>query len=98
MDTEIRDFLVKYKEKLKNDKDIKERKLSFLDDYRDRIKFRLNLYVSTPGSYCFVNNGTTLFTLDEEDLEYLHKKYSKKAVDEMKQNISEIEGSYKDSL
>ena len=99
MDTGIRDFCVKYNEKLKNDKDIKENQLDFSSDYRDIISFNVNMYVSCPntmrmGEY----NGQNLFRLDEEDLEYLYKKYSKKIKAEMEQNIAKVKDSYKDAL
>jgi len=43
-------------------------------------------------------NGQNLFRLDEEDLEYLHKKYSKKIEAEMEQNIAKVKDSYKDVI
>ena len=99
MDTGIRDFCVKYKEKLKNDKDIKENQLDFFSDSIDRINFNLNMYVSCPyRMWSFGYNEENLFTLDAEDLEYLNKKYSKKIEDEMEQNIAKVKDSYKDAL
>ena len=99
MDIGIRDFCVKYNQKLKNDKDIKENQLDFTSDYRDRINFNLNVYVTSPNTYWMGEyNGQTLFRLDEEDLEYLHNKYSKKIQAEMEQNIAKIKDDYKDSL
>jgi len=99
MDTGIRDFCVKYKEKLKNDKDIKENRLDFSTDFRDRISFNVNMYISCPNTMRgFGYNGQNLFTLDAEDLEYLYKKYSKKMVAEMEQNIAKVKDSYKDAL
>jgi len=99
MATGIRDFCIKYNEKLKNDKDIKENQLDFFSDYRDRINFNLNMYVNCPntmwkGQY----NGQNLFKLDEEDLKYLHNKYSKKIEAEMEQNIAKVKDDYKDAL
>ncbi len=41
-------------------------------------------------------NGTNLFTLDDEDLEYLYNKYSKKLESEMLQNIEKVKDNYKD--
>jgi len=99
MDIGIRDFCVKYNQKLKNDKDIKENQLDFTSDYRDRINFNLNVYVTSPNTYWMGEyNGQALFRLDEEDLEYLHNKYSKKIQAEMEQNIAKIKDDYKDSL
>ena len=99
MDTGIRDFCVKYNEKLKNDKDIKENQLDFFSDYRDRINFNLNVYVPCPNTnWMGQYNGQNLFRLDAEDLEYLYKKYSKKIEAEMEQNIAKVKDSYKDAL
>ena len=99
MDTGIRDFCVKYNDKLKSDKDIKENQLDFSIDYRDRINFNLNMYVSCPNTmWMGLYNGQNLFRLDDEDLEYLHKKYSKKIEAEMEQNIAKVRADYKDSL
>ena len=99
MDTKIRDFCIKYKEKLKTDKDIKENKLDACDDFRDRINFNLNIYISSPREMGIqMHNGQNLFRLDSEDLEYLYEKYSKKLNTEMNENITEIKDSYKDAF
>lgn len=99
MDTGIRDFCVKYKEKLKNDKDIKENQLDYSRDFRDRISFNVNMYTSHPNiMWSFGYNGQNLFTLDSEDLEYLYNKYSKKIEAEMEQNIVKVKDRYKDVL
>ena len=99
METGIKDFCIKYKEKLKNDKDIKENQKDFLCDYRERINFNLNIHVTRPNSlWEMPHNGQKLFRLDEDDLEYLYKKYSKKIHEEMEQNISEIKDRYKDII
>lgn len=99
METGIRDFCINYKKKLKNDKDIKENQIDFLYDCRERINFNLNMYVTCPNSHpTWQYNGQNLFRLDEDDLEYLYKKYSKKILDEMEQNISEIKDRYKDII
>ena len=99
MNTGYRDFCEKYAEKLKNDKDIKENQLDFFRDFRDRINFNVNMYVTCPNTVCiFGYNGQNLFRLDEEDLKYLYDKYSKKIEDELKQNIAKVKDSYKDAL
>lgn len=99
METGLRDFFVKYNEKLKNDKDIKDNKLDYFRDFRDRISFSVNMRTSSPNTmWSFGYNGENLFTLDEEDLKYLFEKYSKKIEDEMKQNIAKVKDSYKDVL
>jgi len=99
MDTGIRDFCVKYKEKLKNDKDIKETQLDFFRDFRDRISFNVNMYTSCPNTmWSFGYNRQNLFTLDSEDLKYLYDKYSKKIEAELKENVAKVKESYKDAL
>jgi hypothetical protein len=96
MSTGIRDFCINYNKKLKNDKNIKEEKLDLLYDYRDRITFNINMHISCPNTrFIGQYTGQILFNLDEQDLEYLHKKYSKKIKDEMEQNIEKIKDTYK---
>ena len=96
MKTGIRDFCIIYKEKLKNDKNIKKNKLDFFSDNGGGINFNINIQVSWLNmKWTYKRN---LFRLDEEDLEYLYKKYSKKIKDEMEQNIAEIKDIYKDAL
>ncbi len=99
MNTGYRDFCEKYAEKLKNDKDIKENELDFFSDFRDRINFNVNVYVTNPRSYWMGGyNGQNLFVLDEEDLKYLYDKYSKKIEAELKENVAKVKESYKDAL
>lgn len=96
MNTAIRDFCIKYRQKLNLDKDIEENPpIWFFDDRRDRIEFRLNVYAKSPsGIVLGYDNGRNLFKLDDEDLQYLYDKYSKKIEQEKKENISEIEKMY----
>lgn len=99
MDTGIRDFCVKYNEKLKNDKDIAENEKELYLDNRARISFKLNMSsISSRGIRVIGDSGNNLFVLDAEDLEYLHKKYSKKIEAEMEENIARVKDSYKDAL
>ena len=100
MDTGYKDFCEQYKKKLENDKDIEENDLEYLTDFRDRISFNVNVFISCPNTQWVggIYNGKNLFKLDDEDLEYLYKKYSKKIVAEMEQNIVNIKKSYKDTL
>ena len=99
MSTPYRDFCKKYKEKLKNDKEIKEDSLSRYDDFRDRITFRVNVYATCPGLVRMGGwAGDVLFNLDAEDLQYLYNKYSKKIKAEMEQNIAKVKDDYKDVL
>lgn len=93
--TEIRDFLKLYDKKLVTDEDIKTNKIDyFFNDYRDRIKFRLNVYISNPNMLLFDYHGETLFELDSEDLEYLKTKYSKKICEEFNHNLAELKKEY----
>ena len=88
-----------YNEKIKNDKDIKENQSNLTVDLRDKISFNVNMHISCPGMIqAFGYNGQNLFTLDNEDLEYLHNKYSKKLEAEMEDNIAKVKASYKDVL
>lgn len=98
MKTGIRDFCVNYNKKLKNDKDIKENEMFHLDDYRERIRFRLNMIKSTPSTYKVggFDTGTIVFDLDDEDLKYLYDKYSKRCVEEMEENIKKIKDQYEE--
>ncbi len=95
MSEDMKNFCIKYKEKLKNDKDIKENKKDWLDDYRDRISFKLSVRRSHPHiSFIRGSSDEPLFILDSEDLEYLYNKYSKKVVEELEQNIKELKQDY----
>ena len=95
MDNTINQFCKKYFEKLKNDKDIEEVKLDYLYDYRERIGFYVTEYTFTPHCYYTgINTGNRLFVLDDEDLKYLHDKYSKRLQDEMNKNLEQIRQMY----
>ncbi len=100
MTTGYRDFCEKYKEKIANDKDIRENEVDFQRDYRDRITFSISIYSTCPQAVRSPRmfDETTMFTLDEEDLKYLYDKYSKKLEAEMEANIAKVKGSYKDAL
>jgi len=100
MKTPYKDFCDKHREKLLLDEDIMANKMDSFDDMRDRVNFGVSVYISTPNVYPMGlgSNGTHLFNLDEDDLKYLYDKYSKKVVEEMKQNIKEIEDSYAKSI
>lgn len=98
MKTGIKDFLIKYKEKLENDKDIKENNIDYSIDHRDRISFNLNVKSSDPISFPSFDQGKNLFELDNEDIEYLYNKYSKKIDSELQQNIEKIKEEYKNLI
>lgn len=101
MDTKYRDFCLKYNQKIKNDKDIKENPVEheYLNDLRERISFTVMEYTTSPVTMPSIHNhGNVLFRLDEEDLEYLYNKYSKRVKAEMDAKLGEIKDSYKDVL
>lgn len=95
MATGIKTFCLKYKEKLNNDKDIEEKKLISIEDCRDRISFYVNI-TSTIPAYLTMDSlqGHNLFRLDNEDLEYLYNKYSKKLDEEMETVIEKLKEDY----
>ena len=89
----------RYNEKIVNDLDIKENKLTGFLDCRKRINFSVNVSDWAPCSqWSFDYNGDNLFVLDAEDMEYLYKKYSKKVQDELDKNIAELKDEYKSAL
>lgn len=95
MDTRIQEFCSIYKKKLNNDKDIAEKPLEFLSDYRDRIIFYVSYNTHSPASPgSLFNLNTSIMRLDEEDLKYLYDKYSKKLKEEMDKNINELKDKY----
>jgi tRNA G46 methylase TrmB len=101
MSKDIKIFCSKYKEKLKNDEDIKTNTdISPFFDFRERISFYLSYRKYIPASFEIniigYNNDTSLFELDSEDLEYFYKKYSKKLNQELEKNIEKLKDEYKD--
>ena len=95
MNSSIRDFFQKCKDKQKKDEDIKNNtNVDFLYDYRERIAFYIISKTSIPmilgrwQTECF-------FELDDEDIEYFKNKYNKKLEQEKESNITEIKNSYK---
>jgi hypothetical protein len=99
MKTSYKDFCKKYKEKLVNDKDIEENKIDIFQDIRPRISFKVVIEERVPNTILIGWSpyiGTTVFTLDKEDLEYLYKKYSGRVKEEMEQNIAKVKESYED--
>lgn len=96
MDTKILEFCNKYKEKKENDEYIKNNPEppKVYNDSRARIQFTIAVIEHIPAMFGG-NCPNTLFALDDEDLEYLYNKYSKRLQDEMNQNIEEIKEKYK---
>ena len=93
---DYRDFCKGYKLKLVNDKDIKEIPKKFsLSDTRDRVVFSVNMENSCPAfTKSWDYNGTNIFELDNEDLEYLYNKYSGRVADERIKDIKRVEELY----
>lgn len=87
----MKEFILSYNEKLKNDRDIKERKIDLMEDYRDRITFTVHSKVYSLLSMSpSLNVSPPLFTLDSEDLEYLYNKYSKIMEKEEEEELKKI--------
>lgn len=96
-----KDFCKKYKQKLKNDKDIKDNPkegYEYFHDTRERIKFYVNVKETAPGFSILTTsgfyNGINLFELDDEDIEYLYNKYNKNLIEERDTKILKIKEEY----
>lgn len=95
MKTGIKEFCLKYKKKIINDKEIQKASVQPLQDFRERINFYVTVRETAPGYFTMgVNSGDTLIKLDNEDIEYLYQKYSKKLQEEMEENINKIKKEY----
>lgn len=98
MNNEIQTFCSKYLLKVKNDSEIKEKPMDQIGDwtmdFRERISFRVHYYTYIPGGSIIGRPDMPTITLDEEDLKYLHNKYSKKLNDELEKNIEELKKKY----
>lgn len=99
MDTKYKKFIEKVDERIKN----KTRIESFLKEKEiDGIVLHgllnhtptINFYLSYSESYGVNSFTSTLFMLDEEDLEYLTKKYSGKLKEEYEKNLAELNSKY----
>jgi hypothetical protein len=109
MKTGIKDFCKDYIEMLKNNETIKEWRKKFDKegvymsyakssrlDYVDRITFELHSMKYAPGYMTLGGRGNRkLFTLDEDDVEYLYAKYHKQLEIELTANIEELKQNYK---
>lgn len=84
MKTEAFDFCKKYNEKKKGRKSIHTGK---------HVYPNISFYIIAKEDY--VSQIHTFFKLDEKDLKYLYRKYSKKAKEELEQNIEELKEKYK---
>jgi len=90
----IIDFIKKYKERNKNQEIIKNRKPlnshEMISDYVNRINFHLCYSAYCPATIHFGGpRYTELLELDEEDIQYLINKYSRKLNKELQETINE---------
>lgn len=105
MDNSIFNFCKEYEGKVKADKDIAN--LPSVKDGTidlDRIKqseclihvsFHVHVDHYYPGSSIIgYQGGSRTIRLDDEDLEYLHNKYSKKLTEEMNKNVESVKEKY----
>jgi predicted metal-dependent hydrolase len=89
-------FCEQYLAKLESDKEIEKQKNSEFNPFRQTVPatFELRYYhARTP--FLFIGGGEYSIVLDDEDLEYLYKKYSKLLTQELEQNIKELNEDYK---
>lgn len=96
MKTEALDFCKKYQQSIRN-------KEIFREDNKINpftIKFDkklINFYIVSKeiGRY---EDNTFLLKLDKEDLQYLYEKYSKKAKEELEQNLEELKKELEENI
>jgi len=99
MDTKYKDFCDNYKEKLVLDEDIATNEIALFRDYRHRVHFELHMTRRSPTQLMIFGNPTQrMFTLDDEDIQYLYNKYSKKIQAERDANIAELKTKYEETL
>ena len=95
----VLEFIELIKKKKKNDAEIanrtkEERRYSF-NDFTDRIKFHLSYTKTCPAvGVDLGGNLRHLIALDEEDVEYLRKKYSKHLNEEKNKELEKIRNKY----
>lgn len=91
MKTEALDFCKKYQESIRNKEILENETNSFIIKSDKKL---IDFYITSKeiGRY---ENNTFLLKLDKEDLQYLYEKYSKKAKEELEQNIEELKEKYK---
>ena len=88
------DFIKEYKRKLSTDKDIKENKLDFFSDFRDRIDFYVCMDSRCPRTITLGGRMNTMFELDNDDLKYLYNKYYPKIKEELEIEIDKVNKKY----
>lgn len=96
MNKDIKEFCKLYHEKIKNDLEIKNNPKSPFEDYTDRVTFSISFGKYAPAFFKvdFGRYPNTLFALDQEDLDYLYNKYSKKLQEELDANIEALKKEY----
>ena len=97
MSTDIKRLCSKIVEKRKNDKSIaeSEERLDQSFDFRKRIAFTVSYTERSPGLFPMIGyHGMPTIDLDEDDLDYLYKKYSKKLKLELNDTIKKLEKEY----
>lgn len=99
MDTKYKEFIEKVDERIKNktriEKALKEKEIDgFLLHGLMVNTPTINFYLSYNESYGVGASPSTMFMLDEEDLEYLTKKYSGKLKEEYEKNLAELNSKY----
>jgi len=88
-------FCEQYLAKLESDKEIEKQKNSEFNPFRQTVPATFELrYYHARTSFLFIGGGEYSIVLDDEDLEYLYKKYSKLLAQELEQNIKELNESY----
>lgn len=90
MKLEYNEFCKAYEDKL-NLKKTNEKRSTLDQEY---IYFSVNLVQGFSSSFNWLS-GSNILRLDDEDLKYLHDKYSKELVKEMESNLNEIKEKYK---
>lgn len=90
MDYKYRNFCIKYNEKLKIDSQNKADESGF-----SGVDFYLHEITTIEISHLPVRTSNQmLFRLDNEDLAYLHNKYSKFVQSEMEDNLEKLKETY----
>lgn len=91
----IKEFCEAYKEHLEIEESFKTLDVCDIQIRGGRFYFTL---VANRTGYGIMSKGDSLINLDNEDLEYLYNKYSKKLKEEMEFNIANIKNEYKDLI
>ena len=104
MNMEIKNFIKKYREKIELDNKRKEFEEKRKDDVHYMpnpypfIRFYIGCEARHLYSFSHFPSYNSIIELDNEDLEYLYSKYSKKLLEELDSNIEDIKNKYKELL